>query len=105
MTLNEARQKVAINNEYNNWAMLVRFVGQNQIGLDRIESEVEELYRAHWEAVGIKKGMEQALEVVKSANRVDPGDGVCESDKDGKYIDREFLIDDIEAAIEQSTSK
>lgn len=49
MTIQEAKSKA-------------RLLGKGKI--INIEDLAIELYRAHWEAVGVKKGMEQALEVV-----------------------------------------
>ena len=105
MTLQEARQKVAENNQYNNWAMLVRYVGQNQIGLTRIESEVEELFRAHWESVGVRKGIEQALEHLEMQQTYDSEGWSSElqAANAGYWIIKSDLWQDLNAAIEQLT--
>ena len=93
MKIDEARELVATKKGYGNWVSFCHH--SSPINVESAEVEALDVFKSYW----IEHGMSISLDIVKSANRLYAGDGICESDKDGQYINREFLIDDFEEAI------
>ena len=89
MTLQEARQKIS--DKYGKDIYLHDSIYGN---------EAIELFRAHWEAVGVKKGMEQAREIIAHQITYNDTENVI-PDKDGIWIDKYDLYTDVNAGIEK----
>lgn len=98
MTLQEAMHKIAKKHGYETWEKYFLLNGLSMA--ISLEQEAIELFRAHWEAVGVKKGMEQALEVVKHQITYKDTENLIPNNL-GVWIDAEDLVGDLQAAIEK----
>lgn len=102
MKLQEARQRVAEKYGYKRWAGITMY--EEGPGIEKYEDEAIELFRAHWENIGIVTGLKMALTSIDNADKLEPtccqtyglaGMEIGNDPKYAPYINHEDLTETI----------